>query len=87
MDTRATAQKPKYVIEALCDFYKKDYANIHRGSYTLSEKSEEVYDLSKKKVKEFINANSIQEIIYTYNANYALNILASSLEYSGYLKK
>jgi cysteine desulfurase/selenocysteine lyase len=38
-------------------------------------------------VKEFINANSIQEIIYTYNANYALNILASSLECSGYLKR
>ncbi len=85
-DTRATAQKPKYVIESLCDFYKKDYANIHRWSYKLSEKSEEVYDNSKKKVKSFINANSIQEIIYTYNANYALNILACSLECSGYLK-
>ncbi len=87
LDTTATAQKPKLVIEALCNFYKKDYANIHRGSYALSEKSEEAYDNSKKKVKEFINASSIQEIIYTYNANYALNILASSLECSGYLKK
>ncbi len=86
LDTTATAQKPKYVIEALCDFYKKDYANIHRWSYMLSEKSEEVYDNSKKKVKKFINASSIQEIIYTYNANYALNILACSLECSGYLK-
>lgn len=86
LDTTATSQKPKKVIESLCDFYKKDYANIHRWSYILSEKSEEFYDNSKKKVKSFINANSIQEIIYTYNANYALNILACSLECSGYLK-
>lgn len=87
LDTAASAQKPNYVIDAISDFYRKDYANIHRGSYALSEKSEEAYDNSKKKVKEFINANSIQEIIYTYNANYALNILAFSLECSGYLKK
>lgn len=86
LDSTATSQKPAYVIDALSDFYRNDFANIHRWSYTLSEKSEELYDNSKKKVKEFLNANSIQEIIYTYNANYAMNILACSLECSNMLK-
>lgn len=86
LDSAATAQKPSFVIDAISDFYKNDYANIHRWSYILSEKSDDIYEKSKKKVKEFINASSIQEIIYTYNSNYALNILACSLECSGYLK-
>lgn len=78
LDSWASAQKPQYVIDWVSDFVSNYYANIHRGSYDLSEKSEEYYSLAKKKVAQFINCKS-SEIIFSYNSTYWINLIAQSL--------
>lgn len=87
LDSASTAQKPKKVIESMADIFTNSYANIHRGSYDLSEKAETLFESSKEKVREFLGATSRHEIIYTYNATYAFNLLARSLVKSGLLEK
>ena len=71
----------------MTDIFTNSYANIHRGSYDLSEKAETLFESSKEKVREFLSASSRHEIIYTYNATYAFNLLARSLVKSGLLEK
>ena len=86
LDNGASTQKPQYVIDWVSEFIAKYYANIHRGSYDLSEKSEEFYFESKKKVWEFLNCKS-SEIIYSYNSTYAINLVAQALCHSKFLWK
>lgn len=74
LDTGASAQKPKVVIDALSDFYASDYANIHRGLYELSERSTALYDESREAVARFIGASSDQ-IIFTRGATESINLL------------
>ena len=78
LDNAASVQKPQYVIDGVSEFVANDYANIHRGMYSLSEKSEEVYHHSKELVGELINCKA-SEIIYSYNSTYAINLVAQSL--------
>lgn len=85
LDSAATAQKPSVVIDGMKDFMENSYANIHRGAYEISEQSEEMYEASKRAFASLINAHH-SEIIYTYNATYAFNILVQSLTLSGKLK-
>jgi len=85
LDSWASSQKPKYVIDWVSEFTANDYANIHRWDYLLSEKSEDLYFQSKQLVSEFINCKS-SEIIYTYNSTYAFNMLVQSLVNSNMLK-
>lgn len=87
LDSASTAQKPKKVIESMTDIFSNSYANIHRGSYDLSERAEILFESSKEKVREFLSAASRHEIIYTYNATYAFNLLARSLVKSELLGK
>lgn len=87
LDNASSTQKPSAVIDGIRHFFEHDYSNIHRGAYSLSERSEELYEQSKKKVKEFIGAESAHEISYTYNATYALNLLVLSLKRSKILRK
>nr|MDD3720698.1 aminotransferase class V-fold PLP-dependent enzyme [Candidatus Gracilibacteria bacterium] len=87
LDSTASSQKPYYVIDGIKNYLENDYSNIHRGAYSLAEKSENFYEESKKKVAEFIACDNWREIIYTYNANYALNFIAGSLRKSDMLKK
>ena len=78
LDNAASTQKPKAVIDWVSDFLKNDYANIHRWLYSLSEKSEELYYESKCKLAELINCKP-NEIIYSYNSTYCINLLAQAL--------
>lgn len=78
LDNAASTQKPKAVIDGVSDFLKNDYANIHRGLYALSEKSEELYYQSKCKLAELINCKP-SEIIYSHNSTYCINLLAQAL--------
>jgi cysteine desulfurase/selenocysteine lyase len=87
LDSTATSQKPQIVIDWIKSYLETTYSSIHRWLYDISEKSESLYKKSKKIVLENIWANSIKEIIYTYNSTYALNLLASSLKISNKLKK
>lgn len=87
LDNTASTQKPDAVIEGVKRFVEFDYANIHRGAYGLSERSEILYERSKEKVRDLIGAATSAEIVYTYNSTYAANILSLSLARSGRLKK
>lgn len=86
LDNSASCQKPKMVIDWVSDFVTNDYANIHRWLYDLSERSEKAYYDSKKAVARLLNT-SPNEIFYTYNSTYAINIIASSLVKSKVLQK
>lgn len=87
LDSTATAQKPTMVIDGVAEYLRSSYANIHRGSYDISEISEKLYEDSKKIVAEHIGAESWREIIYTGNSTYALNLLAQSIWRTKKLKK
>lgn len=87
LDNAASVQKPSYVIEGIKHFLENDYANIHRGAYSLSERSEILFEESKKIIKEFIWAKYASEINFTYNSTYAMNLLTLSLKRSSKLKK
>ncbi len=79
LDNAATSQKPQSVIDALTQYYTYDNANIHRGLYFLSELATEQYEGARLKVKEFINAMSVSEIVFVRGATEAINLVASTL--------
>ena len=78
LDTAASAQKPKVVIDSIQKIYLEEYANVHRGSYYLSEKITEKYELARKNIAKFLNAKKEQEIVFTRNATEGINLVAST---------
>lgn len=78
LDNAATAQKPRQVIEALADYYRAYNANIHRGLHTLSEKATAEYEAARDKLRQFINAASLKEIVFVRGATEAINLVAQS---------
>ncbi len=78
LDSGASAQKPRPVIDAVREVYEKGYANIHRGVYYLSQHATERFEAVRGKVARFINAGSADEIVFTRNATEAVNLLAQS---------
>lgn len=76
LDSAATTQKPKYVIESQSEYYTFFNANANRGIYRISMKSTQVLEDSRKKVAKFINAKSERNIIFTKSTTEALNIIA-----------
>jgi cysteine desulfurase/selenocysteine lyase len=86
LDSSASSQKPSLVIDGIKEYLENSYSNIHRGSYDIAERSESIYDASKKKVCDLIGADSYKEVIYTYNSTYAANFLIGSLRLSHTLK-
>ena len=79
-DNGATTQKPNQVIDAISDYYRNYNSNIHRSVYTLGDESEKIYEGSKELVREFINANSHEEIIYTSGTTESMNFIARIIE-------
>ncbi len=77
-DNAATSQKPQRVIAALNEYYKGYNANIHRGIHTLAEKATKAYEATRATVKNFINANEVEEIIFTKGTTDGINLVASS---------
>ena len=78
LDNAATVQRPRQVIKALTDFYEQDNANVHRGVHTLAERATKDYEEARKKVQQFINAQSSDEIIFTKGCTDGLNLVAST---------
>lgn len=78
LDTAASAQKPFEVIETVMKAYKDEYANVHRGSYFLSDISTQKYENARKIVRKFINAKKTEEIVFTRNATEGINLVAST---------
>ena len=79
LDSAATTQKPKQVIEAMNFYYKNYNANVHRGIHKLSEEASLMYEGAHRKVAEFIGASGIEEIIFTKNTTESINLLAYTL--------
>lgn len=77
-DSAATTQKPLCVIEAISNYYRHDNANIHRGAHFLADRATAHYEQVRQQVKEFLNAKSAQEIIFTKGATEAINLMTSS---------
>lgn len=78
LDSAATSQKPRFVLDTLRDYYERYNANVHRGAHTLSAKATDAYEAARDKVAAFINAKSRNEIVYTRNASEAINLVAYS---------
>ena len=78
LDSGATTQKPKQVIEKIEEFYKNHNANPHRGAYSLSIEATNIYEETRCKIAKFINAESEKQIIFSKNATESLNLIAYS---------
>jgi cysteine desulfurase / selenocysteine lyase len=79
LDSGATTQKPRTVLEAMDRFYEQQNANIHRGNYFLSLEATTAYEEARKKVAQFIHAKEPAEIIFTKGTTESINLVASSL--------
>jgi len=78
LDTGASAQKPRMVIEAMTRFMENDYANIHRGVHELSQRATDKYEAVRGTVQRFINAEHEDEIVFTHGATESINLVAQS---------
>ncbi|GAN78916.1 cysteine desulfurase [Acidocella aminolytica] len=78
LDSGASAQKPKQVIEAMRFVMEEQYANVHRGLHYMSEKASDAYENVRDKVAELLNAASREEIVFTRNATESINLVAYS---------
>ena len=77
-DNAATTQKPIQVIRAISDYYEHDNCNIHRGVHYLSVKATEAFEEARREIREFINAPSTHEVVFTKGASESLNLVAAS---------
>jgi cysteine desulfurase / selenocysteine lyase len=78
LDSGASAQKPRAVIDAMTRLMEEDYANVHRGVYYLSQRSTDLYEATRDKIARFLNAPSANNIVITRNATEAFNLVAST---------
>jgi len=78
LDSGASAQKPRQVIDGIAEFYRTDYANVHRGVYGLSQRSTDRFEEARAKVRAFLNAADDNEIVFVRGATEAINLVAHS---------
>ena len=78
LDNAATSQKPQVVIDALMRYYQEENSNIHRGVHYLSEKATQSYEAARAKVRMFVNAASVQEIVFVRGTTEGINLVAGS---------
>jgi cysteine desulfurase/selenocysteine lyase len=76
LDNGASAQKPQAVIDAVAHAYTNEYANVHRGLHFLSNAATDAYEKARETVRRFLNAGSVEEIVFTSNATEAINTVA-----------
>jgi cysteine desulfurase/selenocysteine lyase len=78
LDNAASTQRPRQVIEVLRRVYERDYANVHRGIHTLSERATEQYEEAREKVRDFIGAEHAREVVFTPGTTAGINLVARS---------
>ncbi len=78
LDNAASAQKPRVVLDRLNHFYTHEYANVHRGLHYLANAATDAYEVARESVRRFLNASSVDEIVFTRSATEAINLVASS---------
>ncbi|KAA3660901.1 MAG: cysteine desulfurase [Calditrichaeota bacterium] len=79
LDNAATSQKPIVVIDAIQDYYLKYNSNVHRGVHRLSQLASDAYEETRETIRQFLNASSLQEIIFTKGTTDGINLLAASI--------
>ena len=77
-DNGATSQKPRAVIDALTCYYAEENSNIHRGVHYLSERATALYEEAREKLRRFVNAARVQEIVFVRGTTEAINLVAQS---------
>lgn len=85
-DNAATTQKPQVVIDALNQYYTQDNANIHRGLHTLAERATTGYELTRTKLKDFLNTPSTDQIIFTAGVTAGINLVAQTFGRANFSK-
>lgn len=78
LDNAASAQKPRAVIDRIARAYETEYANVHRGLHYLANAATEAYEAARESVRAFLNAPSVDQIIFTRNASEAINLVAAT---------
>ena len=78
LDSAASAQKPRSVIDAERHVYEAEYANVHRGVYWLSQRATEAYEGAREKVRDFLNAAETREIVFLRGATEGINLVAQT---------
>jgi cysteine desulfurase/selenocysteine lyase len=78
LDSGASAQKPQSVIDGVAEYYRTDYANVHRGVYRLSARSTDLYEGARDTVRRFLNAADAREIVFVRGATEAINLVANT---------
>jgi cysteine desulfurase/selenocysteine lyase len=78
LDSGASAQKPASVIDGVAEFYRRDYANVHRGVYSLSQRSTDHFENARETARAFLNAADEREIVFVRGATEAINLVAQS---------
>ncbi|HXG02968.1 MAG TPA: cysteine desulfurase [Candidatus Binatia bacterium] len=79
LDSAATSQKPRAVIEAMTRYYERSHANVHRSIHTLGEEATELYEAARDRVQRFIGAGAREEVIFTRGTTDGLNLVADAL--------
>jgi cysteine desulfurase/selenocysteine lyase len=78
LDTGASAQKPRQVIQAMVSIMERDYANVHRGVYALSQRATDIFEATREKTARFLNAPHEDAIVFARGATEAINLVAFS---------
>src|SRR5438034_272750 len=78
LDSAASAQKPRAVIDAERQVYETEYANVHRGVYWLSQRATDAFEAAREKVRVLLNARETREIVFVRGATEAINLVAQS---------
>jgi cysteine desulfurases, SufS subfamily len=78
LDNGATTQKPQFVIDRLVHFYQHENSNIHRAAHTLAARATDAYEEAREKVRRFMNASSVDEIVFARGTTEAINLVAQT---------
>ena len=78
LDSAASSQKPRQVVEAMAEYYRRHHANVHRGAHTLSVEATDLYEEARRKLAAFIGAPDPDSVVFTRNATEAINLVAAS---------
>jgi len=78
LDNAASTQKPKQIIQRLSEFYSTEYSSVHRGIHRLSEQATENFEKSREKIRRFLNAKQVSEIVFVRGTTEAINLVAQT---------
>ena len=78
LDSAATTQKPRFVIDAIADYYRHDNANVHRAAHALADRATAQFEAARERIRSFVNAASVGEIVFTRGTTEAVNLVAQS---------